>query len=38
MAFDRREGPLMDLKVDPMLDELSEEPRFKALLKKMNLE
>jgi serine/threonine protein kinase len=37
-SFERREPRLVLLKVDPRWDSLRSNPRFKALLKKMNLE
>ena len=37
-AFEERESGMAFLKVWPIFDSLRSEPRFKALLKKMNLE
>ncbi len=37
-AYEVREIDLYWIKVDPILDPIRNEPRFKALLKKMNLE
>ena len=37
-AYDKRDHWLVWLKVEPLLDSLRSEPRFTALLKKMNLE
>jgi serine/threonine protein kinase/Tfp pilus assembly protein PilF len=37
-AFDEKDCPIIYIKVEFMLDPLRSDPRFKALLKKMNLE
>ncbi|MFC2169932.1 tetratricopeptide repeat protein [Acidobacteriota bacterium] len=37
-AYQKQENYMTFLKVDPYLDNVREDPRFKALLKKMNLE
>ncbi len=37
-AADERETGLMNLKLDPLLDDLRDEPRFRAVLQRMNLE
>jgi hypothetical protein len=37
-AFEEHDGSMVFLKVDPVFDGLHSEPKFKALLKKMNLE
>jgi len=36
-AYQQRDGGLSEVKVDLLLDRLHDDPRFKALLKKMNL-
>ena len=36
-AYRQQDGGLMQLKVDPLLASLHSDPRFKALMKKMNL-
>jgi TolB-like protein/Tfp pilus assembly protein PilF len=36
-AYQQRDGGLVDVKVDPVLDGLQGDPRFKAFLKKMKL-
>jgi hypothetical protein len=36
-AYQQRDGGLGDVKVDPALDSLNGDPRFKAFLKKMKL-
>ena len=36
-AYQQRDGGLSEVKVDLLLDRLHGDPRFKALLKKMNL-
>jgi hypothetical protein len=36
-AFARRDGGLVLVKVDPLLASLHDEPRYKALLRRMNL-
>jgi tetratricopeptide (TPR) repeat protein len=38
IAFRERESRMGFLKIDPSLDDVRSDPRFKALLKKMNLE
>jgi adenylate cyclase len=37
-AADERETGLMNLKLDPLLNDLRDEPRFRAVLQRMNLE
>jgi adenylate cyclase len=37
-SFERNEPRMIELKVDPFYDSLRSHPRFKAFLKKMNLE
>jgi serine/threonine-protein kinase len=37
-AYNLHEAGMVRLRVDPALDSLRQNPRFKALLKKMNLE
>ena len=37
-AYEEREGLLTQLKVFPLFDSVHSDPRYKALLKKMNLE
>jgi adenylate cyclase len=37
-AYDKRDIDLYFIKVDPILDPIRNEPRFKSLLKKMNLD
>ena len=37
-SFERHDPRMVELKVDPFFDPLRSDPRFKALLKKMNLE
>ena len=36
-AYQQRDGGLSEIKVDLLLDHLHADPRFNALLKKMNL-
>jgi len=37
-GYGKRSGWVCYLKIDPALDSVRSDPRFKALLKKMNLE
>lgn len=37
-GHERREVPMVNLKINPLVDPIRNEPRFKALLKKMNLD
>jgi hypothetical protein len=37
-AYEERDVGLVSLKAEPMYDSVRSDPRFKALLKKMNLE
>jgi hypothetical protein len=36
-AYQQKDGGLADMKTDPMLKNLRQDPRFKALLRKMRL-
>jgi hypothetical protein len=37
-AYEIREFQLVSLKVNPIVDPIRQDPRYKALLKKMNLD